>query len=103
MEVCTIQKESNGFKIKGLINFETVTKLYKQGTELLDGQENVIIDFSDVTHADSTGIALLLYWLRIAKSEGKSFKFANLPGQLLEMANVCEVMPFLQRHLINNR
>jgi phospholipid transport system transporter-binding protein len=102
METCTIRKESDGFKIFGLVNFDTVTKLYKQGTQLLEGLDRIVIDFSNVTYADSSGIALLLYWLRIAKLEGKSCQFANLPRQLVEMANVCEVMPFLQEHMITN-
>lgn len=103
MESCSLQKEKDGFKIVGLINFNTVTQIYKQGIQLLEGLNCVVIDFSEVTHADSSGIALLLYWLRIAKSEGKTFQFANLPAQLLEMANVCEVMPFLQKHMITNK
>lgn len=98
MDSCSIQKEVDGFKLVGVINFETVPQIYKQGTRLLEGLNKVVIDFSKVTHADSSGIALLLYWLRIAKSEGKTFKFVNLPAQLIEMANVCEVMPFLQEH-----
>lgn len=99
MTVCTIEKKDEVFKINGLINFDTVTHLYKQGTELLENNEQVTLDFSKVTHTDSSGIALLLNWLRIARIKGKTFKFANLPGQLLEIANVCEVMPFLQPHI----
>jgi phospholipid transport system transporter-binding protein len=99
MTFCTIEKNNDDFKISGLINFDTVTHLYKQGTELLNNIDQVTLDFSKVTHTDSSGIALLLNWLRFARVKGKTFKFANLPGQLLEIANVCEVMPFLQPHM----
>lgn len=103
MSLCSIQKESDGFKVIGLVNFDTVVQIYKQGNQLLAGNDDIVIDFSKVSHADSSCIALLLYWLRLAKVAGKTIKFANLPGQLREMANVCEVMPFLQPHMINNK
>ena len=103
MQTCNIEKEEGGFKISGLINFDTVTQLYEQAAVLLHGQDKVRLDFSAVTHADSSAIALLLNWLRVAKRENKSFTFVNLPGQLIEMANVCEVMPFLEKNMISNK
>jgi phospholipid transport system transporter-binding protein len=103
MSACVIERVDAGFKISGLINFDTVTDLYKQGAELLEKLDRIYLDFSEVTHADSSAIALLLNWIRVARRKGKFFMFVNLPAQLLEMANVCEVMPFLQKHMLSNK
>lgn len=99
MNTCQIENTENGFKILGLINFETVMQVYKQGIALLDRYKEVRLDFADVVHADSSAIALLLNWLRFAKKKQKTFVFVNLPSQLVEIANVCEVMPILNQYL----
>lgn len=94
-----IQVTPQGFKLLGVLNFDAVMPLYKRGITLLDHCEHVLVDFSEVSHADSSAIALLLSWLRYAKQHNKTLIFANLPNQLLEICNVCEVMPFLQQHI----
>src|SRR5262245_2614202 len=99
MDSCKIEKSTNGFKILGLMNFETVMHLYQQGTLLFGPYEKIQLDFAEVVHADSSAIALLLNWLRFAKVRRKLFVFNNLPGQLLEIANVCEVMPLLSQYV----
>jgi phospholipid transport system transporter-binding protein len=102
MGICKTEKDTEGYKILGQINFDTVSHLYKQGKEILEKTAQVKLNFGEVTHADSSAIALLLSWLRVAKQKGKTFVFMNLPIQLLEIANVCEVMPILKDHVINN-
>jgi|688.fasta_scaffold594230_2 phospholipid transport system transporter-binding protein len=99
MKVCTIESGQKDFKVMGQINFDTVTRLFNQGVELFNGFEQVELDFTHVSHVDSSAITLLLNWLRFAKQTKKKFIFHNLPGQLLEIANVCEVMPFLENHI----
>ena len=67
MNGCRIEQSQNGFKVLGLINFETVMHIYQQGAELLNACDRVHLDFAQVSHADSTAIALLLSWLRCAR------------------------------------
>jgi phospholipid transport system transporter-binding protein len=99
MNFSKIEKSSNGFKILGFINFDTVMSLHKQGIELFKNCENIHLDFSNVVHVDSSAITLLLNWLRFAKAKHKQLVCDNLPGQLLEIAIVCEVMPFLKQYI----
>lgn len=100
MKVCSIEKgQQNDFKILGTINFDTVTHLYKKGIELFTDSVEVRLDFTEVLHADSSAISLLLNWLRFAKQQQKNFIFLNIPSQLLEIANVCEVMPLLNKYI----
>jgi len=93
-----IEQRQRDYKIKGIINFDTVTQLYKSGSLLIDRHAEVHFDFSEVDQADSSAVALLLNWLRYAKKKKRKLLFHHIPAQLLEIANVCEVMPFLQKH-----
>src|ERR1700722_3843921 len=97
---CRIEKAEGNYQIQGLISFVTVCDLYKQGREVLEGLGEVKVNFDGVTQVDSSAIALLLSWLRVAKQKGKSILFVNLPSQVLEIASVCEVMPILKDHII---
>jgi phospholipid transport system transporter-binding protein len=96
MQGCRIEKSLDGFKVLGLVNFATVVQIFKQGINLLTKYEQVRLDFIGVTHTDSSALALLLSWIRFAKRKGKKIIFVNLPSQLLEIATICEVMPFLR-------
>jgi phospholipid transport system transporter-binding protein len=99
MLTCSIEQKIDSYDVKGPINFDTVSKLYKQGSVLMQGTHELTFNFVNVTYADSSAIALLLSWLRIAKERKLSLLLNNLPAQLLEIANVCEVMPFLEPHM----
>lgn len=68
---------------------------------VLDASTNVAlpvsgeIDFSDVTSVDSAGVALLLAWKRRAVAEGKTVTFANVPANLLSLAQLYDVEPLV--------
>jgi phospholipid transport system transporter-binding protein len=55
------------------------------------------IDCSGVSPADSAGLAVLLDWLAIAKSAGRSLAYLNLPQDLVALARISEVEGLLQR------
>ncbi|MGB2942418.1 MAG: STAS domain-containing protein [Candidatus Macondimonas sp.] len=52
-----------------------------QGTPL-------ILDFTETTHMDSAGLALLLQWKRMAHAVGRSIQFHALPDQTRNLAAV---------------
>ncbi len=103
MHQSKIEKQKENYTVSGPIHFDTVSYLFKHGVEILEESSQARLDFKEVTHVDSSAVALLLSWLRVAKQKGKSFIFMNLPSQLLEIAKVCEVMPILKDHVINTK
>lgn len=103
MGSCRIEKSQQGFKILGLMNFHTVSCLYKDSLPLFADYKEVRLDFAEVVHADSSAIALLLNWLRYAKKNRKQCIFTNLPSQLCDIANVCEVLPILENSINHNQ
>jgi phospholipid transport system transporter-binding protein len=55
------------------------------------------VDCSGITSSDSAGMAVLLDWLAIAKSAGRSLRYGSLPEQLLELARICDVLELLEK------
>jgi phospholipid transport system transporter-binding protein len=54
-----------------------------------------VIDLAGVTASDSAGLALLIEWLSVAKSAGRSLRFENIPSQLQQLARLSEVEELL--------
>ena len=55
------------------------------------------VDCRGITASDSAGLTVLLDWLALAKKEGRSLRFLNLPQGLLAIAKISEVDELLQR------
>jgi len=57
-----------------------------------------VVDFSEVSEADSSAIAVMLGWLRGAAASQSSLKFAHLPAgvrSLAELYGVTELLPLV--------
>jgi phospholipid transport system transporter-binding protein len=79
----------------GPLNFATVGDLLDEGAALIgEGRAN-LIDLSGVTASDSAGLALMIEWLSVARSAGKSLHFENIPLQLQQLARLSEVEELL--------
>jgi phospholipid transport system transporter-binding protein len=69
--------------------------LLEAGRAALQPGEQVF-DFSEVTEADSSAIAVMLGWLRAAEMLRSDVKFANIPSgvrALAELYGVTELLP----------
>lgn len=85
------------FMLRGLLDFGTVTDLNVRARELFGAKKEITVDLSGVTRANSAGLALLMEWVWVARQQGRSFKFANIPAKLLSLAHVTELDEFLPR------
>lgn len=88
----TLTAEPNGtlIRVSGALTFASVVAgidTFKpfctqgQGTPLT-------LDFTQTTHMDSAGLALLLQWKRMAHAVGRSIQFHSLPDQTRNLAAV---------------
>ena len=69
--------------------------LLEAGRSALQSGEQVF-DFSEVTEADSSALAVMLGWLRAAEAARASIRFANIPqgvSSLAELYGVTELLP----------
>lgn len=69
--------------------------LLEAGRSALQPGEQVF-DFSEVTEADSSALAVMLGWLRAAEAAQASIRFANIPqgvSSLAELYGITELLP----------
>jgi phospholipid transport system transporter-binding protein len=85
--------------LEGPLTFATARSAHELGTRLLSrgGAGALEIDCSAVTVADSAGLAVLLDWMRTAKSAGRPLRYAHLPAGLTALARISEVEELLAR------
>jgi phospholipid transport system transporter-binding protein len=85
--------------LTGDLSFETVPAVLAQTEQFAaraDLPERLTIDFAAVTGVDSAAVALLLEWRRLAAARGKSLEFANLPANLLALAELYGVAELIR-------
>lgn len=93
---CSVDTGADGrsLQLRGTLTFDCAAAAHAAGLEKLAAQSqgsSVEVDCAGVTHADSSGLAVLLDWMREATRAGYSLRFANLPNSLLQLARISEV------------
>jgi phospholipid transport system transporter-binding protein len=74
--------------IQGALTFDTVPDWFARGSGWFSGDNELIIDLSGVTRADSAGLALLIEWLRLSRSAKRPLRFTNIPDQVLTLTRI---------------
>jgi phospholipid transport system transporter-binding protein len=87
--------EGDRARVTGSLHFTTVSALLTAGVEAINGGRVAVIDLGGVKASDSSGLALLIEWLSIAKAAGRGLRFENLPSQLQQLARLSEVEELL--------
>ncbi|MGH8224933.1 MAG: STAS domain-containing protein [Gammaproteobacteria bacterium] len=92
----SLSAEGDGrFRLSGWVGFTTVMAMLDKSRELFREAPEITVDLADVEHINSSGLALLVEWLRWAKREERSLHFENVPAGALAMARICEIEPLL--------
>jgi phospholipid transport system transporter-binding protein len=81
--------------VKAPLIIANARALLEAGRSALQSGEQVF-DFSEVTEADSSALAVMLGWLRAAEAARASIRFANIPqgvSSLAELYGVTELLP----------
>lgn len=84
--------EKNNYAIvsfKGEIDVAASIQVRDVLKNLIDkGKVNIIIDFSDVTFIDSSGLGVIVVAYRNAKEKGGSIKFANVNQRVKKLFEI---------------
>jgi len=87
-------KSNHTLELTGDLTFPTVPKIWEKRKEwLANGIE--CMDLTDVTQADSAGVALLLALLKETCGGGKCIQLINIPKQVKAIAKITGVQEFL--------
>jgi phospholipid transport system transporter-binding protein len=83
------------FRISGVLDATTVSALLEQSETSFEGQAHVDVDLAAVSESDSSGLALLIEWLRLARIAQRQIHFENIPAQIEALARISEVEDLL--------
>ncbi|MGD9107789.1 MAG: STAS domain-containing protein [Gammaproteobacteria bacterium] len=94
-----IAKTENAWNVEGELTFNTTKLLLNKSKKMLlshsstaeSSKSTLEIDLSQVTCSDSSGLALLVEWQRLAAQHKKTIIFKNLPSQLFNMAKLSKL------------
>ncbi|MGA2399271.1 MAG: STAS domain-containing protein [Steroidobacteraceae bacterium] len=78
-------------RVSGMLEFTTVTPLLPVGAAAIEQGQAAVIDLSAVTGSDSSGLALLIEWLSVARGAGRMLHYENIPLQLHQLARLSDV------------
>jgi len=89
-EAPVIERHDGRFRVRGSVTLASVQVLLDQGKQTFAG-DDLRIDLSGVTEADSSAVALMLEWERQASSRGASIRFENLTESLKTLIGLYDV------------
>jgi len=87
--------EESRSRVGGSLHFSTVSAVLTAGMAAIEAGRADSLDLAGVTGSDSSGLALLIEWLSVAKAAGRSLRYENLPTQLHQLARLSEVEELL--------
>jgi phospholipid transport system transporter-binding protein len=82
-------------RVAGVLHFTTVSALLNAGIDAINGGRAAVIDLAGVTSSDSSGLALLIEWLSVAKAANRTLRYENVPSQLYQLSRLSEVEELL--------
>jgi phospholipid transport system transporter-binding protein len=89
MSVLNIINEGSGrFIVDGDLTFSAMDKKTVSSFAFLTATKQITLDLSKVGNVDSAGLALILEWIKHARSKRVQLRFINMPGQLVNLAKL---------------
>ena len=79
------------FRVSGSLDATSVVGVLKESSSRFAAAKAVEVDLGGVTESDSSGLALLLEWLRLSRIAEQVIRFHNLPPQISALARISEV------------
>ncbi len=83
------------FHVEGEMTFATAKQLLRESEAFFDKPQDLEIDLSRVTGADSAGLALLLEWKARAARAGFILLVEGLPDAMQSIAHLCRIEALL--------
>ncbi len=87
--------EGEVLQLSGDMVLSSVQGLLDQTKPLLASGKYSVIDLAEVHGVDSSGVALMLEWIELARKCGTSISFRNIPESLIRIARLSRVETML--------
>jgi len=82
----TVTFNDSVFQVAGDLSFKNVMLLNQACMRHFEQCPELIFDFSHVTSSDSSGLALVIEWIKFAEKANKKIRFKNLSNSLMSIA-----------------
>jgi phospholipid transport system transporter-binding protein len=94
-----VERSAGRFEVCGPLTFATARRARELGLKAFaaSSARELEVDCGGDTASDSAGLAVLLDWLALAKREGRSLRYRNLPAQVRALARISETDELLER------
>jgi phospholipid transport system transporter-binding protein len=97
MSETAIREDGDRLFVSGSLTIPQAARLLRAGVQFA-GSRDALFDLAGVEQIDSSGIAVILGWLRAATAAGRTLKVANAPESLRSIAKlygVEEILPLI--------
>ncbi|HRD66952.1 MAG TPA: STAS domain-containing protein [Candidatus Competibacter sp.] len=91
MTTATIKRDGDTLRVRGELDFDSVAELWAMTKTLFRDGTVPRIDLNGVRHSNSAGVALLVEWLRHARSRQQQLVFVNIPAQMRAIIRVVDL------------
>ena len=85
-----MESQDGRIRVSGSLCFDTVPGLREAGVRLIRAGAGQV-DLGGVGDVDSSALALLMEWRRMAADEGRELRFQAVPAAIREIAALSEV------------
>ena len=93
-----ISREKCGrYAVVGPMTLPFAKQLLDAGCQVFD-RNDAVIDLQRVREVDSTGLAIMLEWMRSAQRHNHRLWFTNIPDNLKSLADVYGISELLPAH-----
>jgi len=89
-----IVHDGDRFRIEGPVTLRSATALLARGRQLFV-EPRTRIDLSTVTEVDSAALAVLMQWLREARSQRREIVYLNLPESVKSLGKLYGILELL--------
>lgn len=83
-----IEQDKGVFVLDGDLTFSSIDKDTVKSLTFLTSAKEVTLDLSRVQLTDSAGLALMIEWIKYARSKRTQTVFKNIPEQLRNLAKL---------------
>ncbi|MFZ0219096.1 MAG: STAS domain-containing protein [Candidatus Aquirickettsiella sp.] len=97
MKKASFQFKKDHYVLSGALNTYTVPGIWQLSQNILKNDKALLLTFNldQVLQSDSSGVALLIAWIRLFKNRDQKIRFVALPAQMLAIIRVSDLEKIL--------
>jgi phospholipid transport system transporter-binding protein len=85
-----LSAQGDRLQVVGVLDLDSVVGLLEAGRRAIEAlpDSGAVLDLSGVQRSDSSGLAVVVDWLRVARRRGLDLVVEGTPAQLLDIARL---------------